>query len=576
MLDSTLVKRVYHLVRPYRKLLAVAMFCTMVAGALQPVLAYMLKPLIDKIFFEKNTMLLNLLPLGLVGLAFAKGFFTFWSTFLLDKVGQRTVTDIRTKIFTHIHSLHISYFYKTPVGELISRVIADANLIQGAVSHSLVSLLRDAFSIVGLVGLVLYLDWHLALLSVVFLPASVIPIVIFGKKHRRLSTRSQQTTAELSNIMHESITGNRIVKAFGMEAYEIDRFANKVEYLFSVTLKDAAIKAFSSPLMELLGIVGVALIAWYSGQKVLVGDSTPGTFFSFIGALIMLYEPIKRVSGMNSTVQQGIAAAQRVFNLLDVQPAIVDRPDAPDLPPLRERIELKNVSFSYDGQVPVLDNINLTVKTGEIIALVGPSGGGKTTLANLIPRFFDVSQGAIEIDGHDIRAVTVRSLRAQIAMVTQQTILFNDTIRNNIAYGDPQRSDAEILAAAKAAHAMEFIERLPDGINSIIGESGAKLSGGQRQRLSIARALLKDAPILVLDEATSALDTESERQVQKALENLMRDRTTFVIAHRLSTIRNADRILVLKAGKIVEQGTHESLLNANGVYKSLHNMQHSD
>jgi subfamily B ATP-binding cassette protein MsbA len=325
--------------------------------------------------------------------------------------------------------------------------------------------------------------------------------------------------------------------------------------------------------MELLGGVFIAFVIWYGGNEVLNGVSTPGTFFSFLTALVMIYEPIKGVSRINSTVQQGVAASTRVFSILDEKVTIDDSPDAKPLLPLKDSVEFKNVSFSYDGRVPVIKNLDLKIKAGEVLAIVGSSGGGKTTLVNLIPRFCDVTEGSITIDGKDIRDATLKSLRGQIAIVTQQTILFNDTIRNNIAYGDLERSEEEIMDAARAAHALEFIQHLPDGFDSVIGESGAKLSGGQRQRLSIARALLKNAPILILDEATSALDTESEREVQKALENLMRDRTTFVIAHRLSTIRNADRIIVVQDGKIVEEGDHETLLQKKGAYEKLHNMQ---
>jgi len=433
--------------------------------------------------------------------------------------------------------------------------------------------LKDSVTIIGMAGLILYLNWRLALMLVVFLPAAAIPIVIFGRKHRLLSTTNQQTLAQVSNLLHETISGNRIVKAFCMEGYESGRFAATLQRLLDIVMKDAVIKAFSSPLMELLGVTGIAFIIWYGGHQVIKGDSTPGTFFSFLAALIMFYEPIKRVSNINSTVQQGLSAAVRVFALLDIKPEIENRANAITLPPLTRGLAFENVSFSYDNKARVLDSINLQVRPGEVLALVGPSGGGKTTLANLVPRFYDVSAGRITIDGIDIRDATLASLRGQIAVVTQQTILFNDTVRNNIAYGDPDRAMAEITAAARAAHALDFIQQLPQGFDTVIGEAGARLSGGQQQRISIARALLKNAPILVLDEATSALDTESEREVQKALDNLMKNRTTLVIAHRLSTIRGADRIIVIKDGRIVEQGSHESLLANKGVYELLHNMQ---
>jgi subfamily B ATP-binding cassette protein MsbA len=573
MIDKKLLHRLYLFLKPYRLTLAAAMFCMVIVAGLSAGQAYMVKPLLDKIFFEKNTLFLNLLPLALVILFLMKGAFYYGYTFLLEKVGQGVVRDMRNKIYSHIHTLPISFFHKTPTGELISRVISDVTLVQSAVSHAVVSSIKDIVQIFALLGVVFYQNWKLASMSMLFLPVAVIPIILFGRIHRRLSTKSQERTANVSNILQETITGNRIVKAFCMEDYEVKRFSGIVQKLYGVFIKDTKVRSLSHALMELLGGVFIAFVIWYGGNEVLNGVSTPGTFFSFLTALVMIYEPIKGVSRINSTVQQGVAASTRVFSILDEKVTIDDSPDAKPLLPLKDSVEFKNVSFSYDGRVPVIKNLDLKIKAGEVLAIVGSSGGGKTTLVNLIPRFCDVTEGSITIDGKDIRDATLKSLRGQIAIVTQQTILFNDTIRNNIAYGDLERSEEEIMDAARAAHALEFIQHLPDGFDSVIGESGAKLSGGQRQRLSIARALLKNAPILILDEATSALDTESEREVQKALENLMRDRTTFVIAHRLSTIRNADRIIVVQDGKIVEEGDHETLLQKKGAYEKLHNMQ---
>ena len=361
-----------------------------------------------------------------------------------------------------------------------------------------------------------------------------------------------------------------------MEKYETKRFAETLEKLFAITIRNTKIGAISHPLMEFLGGIGIALVVWYGGSQVLAGASTPGTFFSFLTALIMIYEPIKGISKINNALQQGIAAAERVFEVLDVEADVADKKDAMQLPTLKERIEFEGVGFRYDKDTDVLKNINLKVKTGEVLALVGSSGGGKSTLVNLIPRFFDVSTGAITIDGIDIRDVTLHSLRNQIGMVTQQTILFNDTVRNNIAYGSLEATFEQVREAARAAHALNFIMQLPEGFDTVIGESGARLSGGERQRLSIARAILKNAPILILDEATSSLDTESEREVQQAIENLVQSRTTFVIAHRLSTIRNAHRIIVIQHGRIVEEGTHDTLLPLGGVYKMLYDMQFND
>jgi subfamily B ATP-binding cassette protein MsbA len=449
-------------------------------------------------------------------------------------------------------------------------------LIQGAVSNVLVGIIKDTCQIVFLIVVIFYMNWRLALIAMILLPVIIYPIVNFGRRHRRLSRSNQQTTAQVSNILYETITGTRIVKAFCMEKYEIDRFAETLERLFNIVMRDVRIGAISRPLMQLLGGIGIALVVWFGGSQVLSGASTPGTFFSFLTALIMIYEPLKGISRVNSVLQQGIAAAERVFDVLDVEIGVDEKKDAVELPEVKNLIEFKDVRFQYDHKAEVLKGINLQVKTGEVLALVGSSGGGKSTLVNLIPRFFDVSSGSISIDGKDIRDVTLKSLRNQIGMVTQQTILFNDTVRNNIAYGSPGATYEQVKEAARAAHALSFIQHLPEGFDTVIGESGARLSGGERQRISIARAILKNAPILVLDEATSSLDTESEREVQQAIENLVQSRTTFVIAHRLSTIRNADRIIVIQEGKIVEEGTHDSLLPLGGVYKMLYDMQFRD
>lgn len=575
MTDTEILKRIYQEVKPYRYTMLTSMICMVMVAGFGAAQAYMVKPLLDQIFFEKNHLILNILPLALIGIFLGKGFFYYTYAVLLEKVGQSVIKNLRRKIYSHVHSLPLSYFHKTPTGELISRVISDVTLVQSAVSNSLVGILKDMVQVLGLLGVIFYQNWVLASISIIFLPVALIPIILFGRMHRRYSLQNQQTTALISNNLHETIAGNRIVKAFCMEDYETGRFTGLIDRLFSIILKDAKIRNFSHVLMELIGGIFVAWIIWYGGREVLRGISTPGTFFSFLTALVMIYEPIKNVSRMNSTIQQGLASATRVFNVLDIKPDIIDKPDAISIPALRQTIEFRNVSFHYDNGMPVLKELNLTVQAGQVLAIAGPSGGGKTSLVNMVPRFFEVTGGSILIDGQDIRAVAIKSLRSQIAMVTQETILFNDTIRNNIAYGDPHRSDEEIREAARAAHAYHFIMELPNGFDTVIGESGAKLSGGQRQRLSIARALLKNAPILILDEATSALDTESEREVQKALENLMKNRTTFVIAHRLSTIRNADRIIVVQEGRIVEEGRHEELLDLeNGVYKTLYNLQH--
>ncbi len=572
--EKQTIRRILASVRPYRSMLILSMVSMALVAALSATQAWMVKPLLDKIFFEQDKDTLNLLPLALVLIFLAKGFFYYIYTVSLEKVGQGVIRDLRERVFSHLHALPIAFFHQTPTGELISRVISDVTLIQTAVAQTLVGIVKDLLQALSLIGVIFYMNWQLASMSMIFLPLAVIPIVIFGRLHRLYSNQSQQTMAAISNILHETIAGNRIVKAFCMENYEAGRFSRSVRRLFNIYVNDAKVRNFSHAMMELLGGIFVAFVIWYGGYQVLKGNSTPGTFFAFLTALVMIYEPIKSLSRVNSTIQQGIAAAIRVFKILDTPVEIKDRPGADTLAPLRQTIEFRGVSFSYDGRGKVLDNINLTVRRGECLALVGTSGAGKTTLVNLVPRFFEVGEGQILLDGQDIREVTLASLRGQIAMVTQQTILFNDTVRNNIAYGEPDRPEGDIIEAARAAHALDFIRQLPEGLDTIIGESGAKLSGGQQQRISIARALLKNSPILILDEATSSLDTESEREVQKALDNLMKNRTTLVIAHRLSTIRNADRILVMQNGRIVEEGNHEELLARQGLYQTLHHLQH--
>ena len=573
MNNKELLSRIYQWIRPYRRRLGLAMICMVMVAGFSAGQAYMVKPLLDKIFVEQDLLLLNLLPVLLILVFLSKGVFYYIYRYVLDTTGQRVVRDLRKRIFEHVHALPMSFFHKTATGELISRVISDVTLIQGAISKAVVGALKDLVQVIALLGVAFYLDWQMALITLILLPLAGLLIYHFGRRFRSNSTINQQTVALVSSALHETISGQRIVKAFGMENYETGRFGALVERLNRIIVREIQLRSLQHPVMELLGGLAFAAIIWYGGYQVMGGESTPGTFFAFLTAMIMVYEPVKSLSGLNSIIMQGMAAAVRVFDLLDTRVDIVDKPDAMVLPPFKDQIEFCDVSFSYDGKNQVLREVNLTVPKGQVLAIVGPSGGGKTTLVNLIPRFFEVTQGRILLDGHDLRDLTLASLRAQIAIVEQQTVLFNDTIRSNIAYGDLERSEEEIIAAAEAAHAYGFIRALPAGLDTLIGEGGARLSGGQRQRISIARALLKNAPILILDEATSALDTESEREVQKALENLMSNRTTLVIAHRLSTIKSADRIILIQDGRIVEEGDHQTLLSREGAYQELHRQQ---
>jgi len=570
-----LYRRLLEFVKPYWRRLAGAMVCMLMVSGATSASAFLVKPVLDDIFFKKDLFMLKLLPFAIIALFLIKGIFDYGQSYLMSYVGQRIIADLREKIYNHLQSLSLSFFTRHPTGVLMSRIINDVNLVQGAVSEAVTGLIKDFFTILGLVVVVFYRDWKLALVAMVVFPLAIYPLVKFGRKLRSYSYRSQTTMGDISAILMETISGNRIVKAFNMEDYERKRFAGENRKLFNLLMKSVRVRALSHPLMEFLGGVGIAFIVFYGGYNVIKGVATPGTFFSFLAALLMLYEPVKRLSGVNNTIQQGLAAASRIFEVLDAVPEIRNKPGAKPLHSITQGIEFQDVSFRYEEEW-VLKNISLQIKVGEVVAFVGASGGGKTTLLNLLPRFYDVSSGRILIDGVDIRDYTIESLRSMIGIVTQQTILFNDTVKNNIAYGKMGEPMEEIIKAAQAANAHGFIQNLPQGYDTIIGEQGIKLSGGERQRISIARALLKNAPILILDEATSSLDSESEVEVQKALEYLMQGRTTLVIAHRLSTVRRADRIVVISNGTIKEIGTHEELLEKNGEYKRLYLMQFID
>ena len=552
--------------------LFIAMACMLLMAGSRSAIALLVKPVIDDVFVNKDFRMLMLIPLAVATMFFILGIAMYFQEYLMNYVGQNIVRQLRDGLYERIQDLPISFFQREKTGVLMSRVTNDVNIIKNMVSSVVTGSLRDIFTIIGLIFVIFYLDWEMALFAIIILPVAFLPIVVLGRKVRKVTTGSQIAMADLTSSLHETFIGNKIVKAFGMEEYEKKRFFGKNRKLFKLEMKRVRFQALSSPIMEIIGGVGAGIVIWYGGSKVIAGTITAGTFFSFMTAVLMFYAPVKKLSKLNITIQQGLAGADRVFDILEIKSDIQESADPVVLKRGHHRVTLRDLYFKYDD-VMVLKNINIDVRAGEIIALVGMSGGGKTSLVNLIPRFFDASEGAVFVDDVDIRDISISSLRGQIAIVTQEPILFNDTVRNNIAYGNQNASDEDIENAARAAYAYEFIQNFPDGFDTSIGELGGRLSGGEKQRICIARALLKDAPILILDEATSSLDSESETLVQKALENLMEGRTTFVIAHRLSTVSYAHRIIVVVDGEIVEEGNQEKLLALRGEYYKLHQMQ---
>ena len=568
-------RRLLSYLRPYlwpRFVLAVA--CMLSRSAVETSVPFLARFTFDQVFHQQHPEALPLVVLLVLGAAFLRGGLDFVGGYLNDWVGQRVVTDLRNELTAHIQRLDLAFFNRRRAGQIVSRVISDVGIVRGAVTDAVTSIFQEFPTLLGLTVTAFYLDWVLALLAICLFPAAALPIRYLSLQLRQTTRRMQDGIGRLNALLHENVQGNRVVKAFGQEGYEQRRFDEHNERLLRIYMRTSVLRAL--PITEMLAGIAVAGIIWYGGSSVISGARTQGSFMAFIIALFLLYEPFKKLVRTNNTIQQGLAGAERVFELLDTASQVVDRPGAVALRGVRAAIEFHAVSFAYDPGEPVLRDINLRIPVGQVVALVGMSGGGKSTLADLIPRFYDVTAGRITIDGTDIRDLTLASLRTHIAVVTQFTFLFNDSVRNNIAYGDSNRSMDEIVAAARAANAHDFIVEMSRGYETGIGDLGVRLSGGQRQRLAIARALLKNAPILILDEATSALDTESEGLVQEALERLMANRTTLVVAHRLSTIRRADRIVVLVRGAIVESGTHDELLTRGAEYRKLYELQFRD
>lgn len=561
-------------VRPYWVRLIGAILCSILVSAFTLAYAKLVQPMLDDVFINKDVTWLALVPLLLMAVTLCKGVANYGQAYLMTYVGVRVITDIRWELFHHLMRLPLSFHLRCPSSHMLSRVINDVNWIQFSIAGVLKDLLQQSLTFVFLLAYVATVNWRLTLLSIVVVPLAAFPVVRFGARMRSWATRGQERTADMSLVLQETLTGIRIVKGFTGEAGEDERFRTINQSYFRTWMKSTQVSALTGPVLEVVGVVGIAGIIWYGGAQVIVGTMSVGAFFSFLTAVFLMYNPIKRVAGANNIIQQALAAAERVFMVID-QPTegAVDR-GTRTLHGVRESIEFRDVAFRYPGQETLaLDRVSLAVRPSEALALVGSSGAGKTTLVNLIPRFFEPSSGRILLDGTDLRDIRLASLRQNIGIVSQETLLFDCSVRDNIAYGKPDASDEAVIEAARAAYADEFVRELPDGYDTMIGEKGAKLSGGQRQRIAIARAILRDPPILILDEATSALDSESERKVQLALANLMKNRTTFVIAHRLSTVQHADRIAVLERGRVVELGTHDQLVQQGGLYQRLYALQ---
>ncbi|HEX2526527.1 MAG TPA: ABC transporter ATP-binding protein [Geminicoccus sp.] len=553
--------------------LTIAMIAMVLVAATTAGNAWLIEPVLDKVFLERDTTMLALVPLAVVALALVKGIASFFQDRMMADAGNRIVADVQARLFDHTIRSDLGFFVSEGTGGLISRITYDVASLRVAMTSVLTGMARDGLSVVFLVALMFYQDWKLASIAFIGFPLAYWPISKLGKRVRKVVAQAQAQMGRITGRLEQTFQGVRQVKAYDREAFEIDRVRQLIEGQYALQLKAARIRAATSPVMETLAGIAIAAVIGYGGSQVLAGQTTPGTFFSFITALLMAYQPLKSIAKLNNALQEGLAAADRVYAVIDRPPAIEDAPDAMVLPAVAGHIQYLDVRFAYHSQVPAIAGLNLDVPAGQTVALVGPSGSGKSTLVNLLFRFWDIQSGRITLDGYDIRHVTQASLRAQMALVSQEVSLFDDTVRANIAYGRLDATDAEIQAAARDAAAHDFIMALPEGYETRIGGSGVRLSGGQRQRLSIARAMLKKAPILLLDEATSALDTESERQIQDALARLMKNRTTLVIAHRLSTVVHADKIAVLDKGRIVEMGDHASLLRAGGTYARLYQLQ---
>ena len=567
-------RRLFGYVRPYRTQFLWSILCGALLSGTTALVALLVKPVLDKIFVDRDTTKLLLFPMVIVLLYVVRGLLSYGHSYLMRSIGQGITRDMRDQLFAHVQGMPLTYLHEHHTGTWMSRMINDIALIERAVTSAVNDLLRQGLTMLGLIGVAFYRDWLLATYAILILPLASLFIMQLARQLRALNRRAQEHLEMLSALLAEVFSSLTIVKGFGREAYEHERFQCRNATYYDVAMRAVRADEIGSPLMECLGAVGVAVVVWYGGQQVIAGETTPGTFFSFLTAIFMLYEPMRKLSRVNNTIQSALAAAERTFAVLDTPDEWIGDAHKPVLPPMRHRLIFTDVALRYHADGPlVLRDITLTVEAGEVVALVGASGAGKTSLVHLVPRFYAPTSGCITIDGVDIGSVSLASLRAHIGIVSQDVVLFDDTLWQNIRYGNLHASDMQVQAAARAAYAHDFVMQLSQGYDTVIGERGVRLSGGEKQRIAIARALLRNAPILILDEATSALDSASEQVVQYALANLMKDRTTFVIAHRLSTVRYASKIVVLHEGTIVEIGPHAELLAKDGYYSQLYKLQ---
>ncbi|MCS7234275.1 MAG: ABC transporter ATP-binding protein/permease [Synergistetes bacterium] len=566
------LKRVLSFIRPYISRIVLALLCMLAVAGLSLLIPWLVKDMIDKVLMEKDLKMLNLICILGIGIYFFKGLFSFGQEYLMAYVAQKLVFDLRNRLWKHLSHLSLSFFTRERGGNIISRLTNDIALIEQTLTYAVVDFVIRAVTVIGIIAFIFYINWELSLISVSLLPLTAFLIEKYSKKMRKLGRQIQDSLSSLTSIASEVIGAIKVVKAFATSDKEVERFEEANVRSLRASLKGAKLRAMLSPTVELVAAASTIFLLWYGGRKVIEGKLTPGELVAFLGYVAMIVTPLKGLSAVFGRLQQALAAADRIFEFMEIPIEVPQHEDAIDMPEIRGEVEFRGVSFSYGDEL-ILRDINLKVKPGEVIGVVGPSGSGKTTLVDLIPRFYDPTEGVVLIDSIDIRKVKLDSLRRQIGIVSQDTVLFATTVRENIAYGKPNATFEEIVQAAKIANAHDFIMKLPNGYDTIVGERGVTLSGGERQRIAIARAILGNPRILVFDEATSALDSESEKLVQEALERVMKGRTTFFVAHRLSTLRCADRIIVLNDGRIVEEGSHEELLKKRGLYWRLYVLQ---